>query len=135
MSEDVALHGGITCSPRVLDALISAGWPRERAYREVQGLAERARAGEAGFEALVRAALDATLGAQTLDACFDLSRYLTGIDAVYRRLGLPIVEPGPAAARGERPQLAVEAGIGGGTGGEEAAPGLPGAETAGGGTP
>ena len=54
MLQDVETLGRITCSPRVLDALIGAGWSRERAYREVQALAERARAGEAGFEALVR---------------------------------------------------------------------------------
>ena len=116
MWRDLELHGRITCSPRVLDALISSGWSRESAYREVQRLAERARAGEAGFETLVRDALSQTLDAQTLDACFDLSQYLAGIDGIYRRLGLAIAEPGPPAAAGDRPQLAVEAGIGGGGG-------------------
>ena len=57
MLEDVETLGRITCSPRVLDALIVAGRSREDAYREVQALAERARGGEAGFEALVRAEL------------------------------------------------------------------------------
>jgi adenylosuccinate lyase len=114
MLQDVETLGRITCSPRVLDALIGAGWSRERAYREVQALAERARAGEAGFEALVRSRLSADLAPEVLDGCFDLAAYLAGIDLIYRRLGLEIREPEPGNVTEERPQLAVEAGIGGG---------------------
>jgi len=116
MLRDVEMHGRITCSPRVLGALIAAGWSREAAYREVQGLAERARAGEAGFETLARAALEATLGTQALDECFDVGAFLDGIDGIYRRLGLAVVvaQPGGSGPAAERPQLAVEAGIGGG---------------------
>ncbi len=119
MSRDVEMHGKITCSPRVLGALIAAGWSREAAYREVQGLAERARAGEAGFETLTRAALEPTLGAETLDECFDLGAFLAAVDDVYRRLGLAVViaEPGTPKSSADRPQLAVEAGIGGGDAG------------------
>ena len=114
MLKDVEILGRITCSPRVLDALIGAGWTRERAYREVQALAERARAGEAGFEALVRSRLTGELTPEVLDGCFDLATYLAGIDLTYRRLGLEIREPETGTATEERPQLAVEAGIGGG---------------------
>jgi adenylosuccinate lyase len=114
MLQDVEILGRITCSPRVLDALIGAGWTRERAYREVQALAERARAGEAGFEALVRSRLTGELTPEVLDGCFDLATYLAGIDLTYRRLGLEIREPETGTATEERPQLAVEAGIGGG---------------------
>jgi adenylosuccinate lyase len=114
MLEDVETLGRITCSPRVLDALIGAGWSRERAYREVQVLAERARSGEAGFEALVRSQLGEILSAETLDGCFDLAAYLAGIDRTYRRLGLEIRDSPPAPVNQKRPELAVEAGIGGG---------------------
>jgi adenylosuccinate lyase len=114
MSEDVETLGRITCSPRVLDALIIAGRSREDAYRQVQALAERARGGEAGFEALTRAALGETLSPEALDHCFDLGAYLAGIDDSYRRLGLQIRDAAPATPPGERPPLAVEAGIGGG---------------------
>jgi adenylosuccinate lyase len=114
MLADVETLGRITCSPRVLDALIVAGWARERAYREVQTLAERARRGEAGFEGLVRGQLAEVLSPERLDACFDLAAYLAGIDGTYRRLGLEIRDPEKGTATEERPQLAVEAGIGGG---------------------
>jgi adenylosuccinate lyase len=114
MLEDVETLGRITCSPRVLDALIVAGRSREDAYREVQALAERARRGEAGFEALVRAELGAALPTEALDRCFDLQTYLVGIDDTYRRLGLEIRDASPEAAAEERPKLALEAGIGGG---------------------
>jgi adenylosuccinate lyase len=113
MRRDVELQGKITCSPRVLDALLGAGWARERAYREVQALAERARAGEAGFEALVRTELSGVLGAETLAACFDLSASLSGVDETYRRLGLPVSEPPEAEDSAPRPRFAIEAGIGG----------------------
>jgi adenylosuccinate lyase len=116
MLSDLELHGLIACSPRVLDALIDAGWPRERAYRTVQELAERARGGEAGFAALARVELAAALPGEVLDACFDLRPYLAGIDETYRRLGLPVVDAEQAALvhEEERPRLAIEAGIGGG---------------------
>ena len=114
MLADVEVLGRITCSPRVLDALIVAGRSREDAYREVQALAERARDGEAGFEALVRSELGAALPAEVLDRCFDLGAYLAGIDDTYRRLGLEIRAPSSTATPHERPKLAVEAGIGGG---------------------
>ncbi|MGA8016385.1 MAG: adenylosuccinate lyase [Candidatus Dormiibacterota bacterium] len=115
MLTDLELYGRITCSPRVLDALISSGWSRERAYRVVQGLAERAHAGEAGFATLVRSELASALSAETLETCFDLRAYLGGIDHTYRRLGLAIVDAEEGAiAQEERPRLAIEAGIGGG---------------------
>ncbi|MGO8686345.1 MAG: adenylosuccinate lyase [Candidatus Dormibacteria bacterium] len=114
MSEHVETLGRITCSPRVLDALIIAGRSREDAYRQVQALAERARRGEAGFETMVRAELGEVLSAEALDRCFDLGAYLAGIDHTYRRLGLDIRDAPPPTAGGERPKLAIEAGIGGG---------------------
>ena len=114
MAADVATLGRITCSPRVLAALLGAGWSRERAYRTVQELAERARRGEAGFDELVRGELAGVLSSEALDACFDLGEYLAGIDHTYRRLGLAVTDPEPAVESQEQPALAVEAGIGGG---------------------
>ncbi len=117
MRAHVDANGGIVFSQRVLTALISqAGWPRERAYRAVQALAQRARDGEAGFHALVSAdaEVSAALG-DDLERSFDVQRYLNHIDDTYRRLGLSTaVSTPPDAQQTERPQLAVEAGLGGG---------------------
>ena len=118
MRENVELHGGVVFSQRVLTALIvDAGWSRERAYRAVQALAQRARDGEGGFRDLVAAdiAISDALNPVALARCFEVEAYLEHIDVTYRRLGLatrggpaPRVPPEPAGA------LAVEAGIGGG---------------------
>jgi adenylosuccinate lyase len=117
MRAHVELDGGIVFSQRVLTALISqAQWPRERAYRAVQLLAQRARDGEAGFHDLVVAdpEMSAALGDQ-LARCFDVQRYLNHIDDTYARLGLSTDSTAaPATSTEPRPQLAVEAGLGGG---------------------
>ncbi len=117
MRAHVELDGGIVFSQRVLTALIShAQWPRERAYRAVQSLAQRARDGGGGFHDLVVADPDvsAALGDQ-LERCFDVQRYLNHIDDTYARLGLSTDSTAaPATTTEPRPQLAVEAGLGGG---------------------
>jgi len=118
MRADIDHLGKITCSPRVLDALlVDGGWSREDAYRAVQQLAEQARSGAAGFEELVRgdAAVTAALSPARLRECFDIEPYLANLDATYRRLGLPLEDVADVTVGDERPALAVEAGIGGGT--------------------
>ena len=117
MRRNLDIGGGLMFSQRVLTALIAqGGWSREQAYRTVQALALEAREGRGGFRDLVRASAEvrAALSAEQLDACFDVSAYLVHIDDTYRRLGLPVVEP-DGAAPAERPAVAVEAGLGGGT--------------------
>ena len=117
MREHVDRHGGVAFSQQVLNALIvEAGWPRERAYRTVQALALQAREGGGGFRELVRASREivGALSPETLERCFDVESYLSGIDETYRRLGLSTIsagETGPAVA----PALAVEAGLAGGS--------------------
>src|SRR5438876_4306003 len=96
MRENVELHGGIVFSQRVLTALIvEAGWARERAYRAVQVLAQRARDGEAGFRDLVAAdaAISEALNPVALARCFEVEAYLEHIDVTYRRLGLSTRSP------------------------------------------
>jgi adenylosuccinate lyase len=117
MLRNLDFGGGLMFSQRVLTALIDvAAWPREQAYRTVQALALEAREGRGGFRELVRASpeISAALGAEQLDACFDISAFLVHLDETYRRLGLPVVEPA-GVADVERPKVAVEAGLGGGT--------------------
>jgi adenylosuccinate lyase len=109
MLANLERDGGVVFSQQVLTALIiEAGWPRERAYRAVQALAQRARDGEGGFRDLVTADAEVAqaLSPQVLSRCFNVEVYLAHIDDTYRRLGLA-----------SRPLLAVEAAVaGGGTG-------------------
>jgi adenylosuccinate lyase len=116
MARNLDFGGGLMFSQRVLTALVAAGWSREKAYRLVQSLALEAREGRGGFRDLVSASADvrAALSDDALAAAFDVSAYLTHIDETYRRLGLPLSSADSAAAA-ERPQVAVEAGIGGGS--------------------
>jgi adenylosuccinate lyase len=117
MRENVDWGGGLVLTQRVMTALIDgAGWPRERAYRTVQALALRAREGEAPFRDLVRASEEvrAALDAARLDDALDVAAFTRYIDETYRRLGLPLQAPSPAVAAAARPELAVEAGLGGG---------------------
>jgi adenylosuccinate lyase len=117
MRRNLDFGGGLMFSQRVLTALVGAGWLREKAYRLVQSLALEAREGRGGFRDLVSASPEvrAALDDAALAAAFDVSAYLTHVDETYRRLGLPLSEGAPAAAEAERPAVAVEAGIGGGS--------------------
>jgi adenylosuccinate lyase len=118
MKRNLDFGGGLMFSQRVLTALIAeAGWPREQAYRTVQALALEAREGRGGFRELVAASpeVGAALSPSQISAAFDVGGYLQHIDETYRRLGLPLSEARDASADAERPQVAVEAGIGGGT--------------------
>ena len=119
MRANVDRHGGVVFSQQVLTALIvDAGWSRERAYRAVQALAQRARDGEAGFRELVLADTDinSALSPNVLARCFDLNTYLARIDETYRRLGLSTAALQPEAAVTQQPAaLAAEAGIAGGS--------------------
>jgi adenylosuccinate lyase len=117
MRRNLDFGGGLMFSQRVLTALIAeADWPRERAYRAVQALALEAREGRGGFRDLVHASpeIGAALTPAQLDAAFDVGAYTQHIDETYRRLGLPLSEA-PDATEAERPLVAVEAGLGGGT--------------------
>ncbi len=92
MQENLERDGGVAFSQRVLTALIvEAGWSRERAYRAVQALAQRARDGEGGFRDVVAADIDVT----------------------YRRLGLS-TRSSTAGPPDTHTALAVEAGLAGG---------------------
>jgi adenylosuccinate lyase len=116
MRENTDWGGGLVFTQRLMTALIDgAGWQRERAYRTVQALALRAREGEAPFRELVRGSEEvrAVLDDARLDEVFDASAYTRHVDETFRRLGLP-VNATPVASPMERPELAVEAGLGGG---------------------
>ena len=116
MQENLERDGGVAFSQRVLTALIvEAGWSRERAYRAVQALAQRARDGEGGFRDLVAADIDVSeaLNPAALARCFDVEAYLEHIDVTYRRLGLS-TRSSTAGPPDTHTALAVEAGLAGG---------------------
>ena len=116
MQENLGRDGGVAFSQRVLTALIvEAGWSRERAYRAVQALAQRARDGEGGFRDLVAADIDVSeaLNPAALARCFDVEAYLEHIDVTYRRLGLS-TRSSTAGPPDTHTALAVEAGLAGG---------------------
>ena len=116
MQENLGRDGGVAFSQRVLTALIvEAGWSRERAYRAVQALAQRARDGEGGFRDLVAADIDVSeaLNPAALARCFDVEAYLELIDVTYRRLGLS-TRSSTAGPPDTHTALAVEAGLAGG---------------------
>ena len=116
MQEHLGRDGGVAFSQRVLTALIvEAGWSRERAYRAVQALAQRARDGEGGFRDLVAADIDVSeaLNPAALARCFDVEAYLEHIDVTYRRLGLS-TRSSTAGPPDTHTALAVEAGLAGG---------------------
>ena len=118
MRRNLDFGGGLMFSQRLMGALIvEARWSREKAYRTVQALALEAREGRGGFRDLARASAEIreALSDEVLDTAFDVAYYLDHIDDTYRRLGLAIVEPNGTAPAAERPEVAVEAGLGGGT--------------------
>jgi adenylosuccinate lyase len=100
MRQDVFHLGGIAFSQRVLNALIEAGWAREKAYRTVQALAKEARDSRGSFRDLVRASSEITgsLTQAAIDECFDVESQLANIDVTYERLGLtkPVAATTPA---------------------------------------
>ena len=79
---------GLFFSQRLLLALVERGLERARAYELVQRLAMRAWEEEQDFEELARSdsELTATLGADALDAVFDLGAYTRHVDVVFDRV-------------------------------------------------
>jgi adenylosuccinate lyase len=79
---------GLFFSQRLLLALVERGLERARAYELVQRLAMRAWEEEQDFEELARSdsELTSTLGADALDAVFDLGAYTRHVDVVFDRV-------------------------------------------------
>jgi adenylosuccinate lyase len=91
MQENMDRSFGLMFSQRVLLLLADKGLPRQAAYELVQRNAMRAWRERAAFRDLLAADPEvmAKVTAAELDACFDPSRYLRNVDAVFRRAGLP----------------------------------------------
>jgi adenylosuccinate lyase len=102
MRRNLEATGGLVFSHRVLLALMAAGRSREDAYAIVQDAARRAQEGEGRFRDVLAAT--GALPAADLDACFDLAPYLTHVDAILERAGIPT---GAGAASAGAPAVEV----------------------------
>jgi adenylosuccinate lyase len=88
MHENLDRMKGLVYSQTVLSALTGAGMTREEAYAVVQRQAMRVWAGEGGFQELLAddPEVARALPASELTVCFDPTRTLRHVDAIYRRL-------------------------------------------------
>jgi adenylosuccinate lyase len=89
MRRNLDASRGLVFSQRVLLALVEAGYPRDEAYRLVQGHALRAWEEELEFRSLVEADSEVTqrVSREVLSAAFDLEASLANVDAIFERLG------------------------------------------------
>jgi adenylosuccinate lyase len=86
--------GGLFFSEAVLLLLVRTGLPRQKAYEMVQRCALAAHRGEGRFRDLLGGdpEISARLGAEGLDAAFDLDHHLRHADTIFERaLGTPDV--------------------------------------------
>jgi len=88
MQSNMALTHGLVFSQSVLLALTTAGMTRDDAYLVVQRNAMRSWAGEGDFRDLLQADPEVTevLAPDALEGCFDATRYLNSVDAIFDRV-------------------------------------------------
>jgi adenylosuccinate lyase len=88
MQRNLDVSFGLYFSQRLLLALVSAGLPRDEAYRIVQRDAMQAWDNETSFRELVEADQEvaARLDGKALEAVFDNDAYLAHVDTVFARL-------------------------------------------------
>jgi adenylosuccinate lyase len=104
MARNLAATGGMIYSEALLLAMVAKGADRQGAYRLIQDAAKRAWAGEASFDAALRAdeRLGEWLTPDEISGAMDLDHHLSGIAATYHALGLDGEGDGmPATALGE----------------------------------
>ncbi|MBV9131134.1 MAG: adenylosuccinate lyase, partial [Chloroflexi bacterium] len=90
MERNLGLTRGLIYSGQVLLALVEAGLARGDAYAIVQSAARRVWAGEGDLLGHLRADSRVTdlIQAEALEALFDPSYHLRGIEVAFARLGL-----------------------------------------------
>jgi adenylosuccinate lyase len=91
MGENLEMTRGLLYSQRVLLKLAEKGMARQAAYELVQRNAMRVWREGRNFQELLTEDPEVTahLSSEELKSCFDPSRYLRNVEAVYLRLGLP----------------------------------------------
>lgn len=90
MLQNLNLTGGLVFSEEVLLALVAKGMRREDAYAIVQKLAMEAWEGGPSFKERVMKEEEITsrLTPDEIESCFDLSRALSRVDFIFKRVGI-----------------------------------------------
>lgn len=88
MRENMNLSFGLYFSQRLLNALLGADMPRQKAYESVQRLAMQSWNEQRSFPELVRqdAFMQEQLGKDLLEKLFDPAQYLQYEDAIFQRI-------------------------------------------------
>lgn len=87
MKANIYLTNGVIFAQRVMNALISKGFTREKAYDTVQPIAMKAMSLGASYQDLLKQdeTVMSNLTADELDDCFTLDYYLKNVDYIYKR--------------------------------------------------
>lgn len=87
MMANIYRTNGVIFAQRVMNALISKGFPREKAYDTVQPIAMEAMAKGASYQDLLKEnpVVMENLSEEELDACFTLDYYMKNVDYIYKR--------------------------------------------------
>ena len=90
MMANINLTGGLFYSQSLLLKLVEKGMSREDAYRLVQDCAMRVWRREGTLRELIEREpfVKSNISSSELDVIFNLERYLSNIDAIYRKTGL-----------------------------------------------
>ena len=84
--------GGLVFSQEVLLVLVSKGFSRNEAYKKVQALAMASWEGPPSFRERVFSdpEINEILTPDEIAACFDLKKVLSGVDTLFKRVGLVV---------------------------------------------
>lgn len=92
MEENLESTRGLVYSQAVLLSLIDAGLTRDDAYRIVQRNAMKAWDEGGTLRSHLETDPDVSLDAETLDACFSTSRFLSNAELVFERLSASVLD-------------------------------------------
>lgn len=90
MRQNIYITNGVIFAQRVMNALISKGFAREKAYDTVQPVAMAAMANGVPYIDLLREneVVKANLSDEELDGCFTLDYYMKNVDYIFDRNGI-----------------------------------------------
>ncbi len=90
MKSNIYITNGVIFAQRVMNALISKGFAREKAYDTVQPVAMAAMAAGKPYIDLLREneVIRENLTAEELEGCFTLDYYMKNVDYIFERNGI-----------------------------------------------